>query len=140
MAKRFLAADRVQAVTDGVSDVEERSPDREKDAPENRGERQTLPFRQVPQTKSEARKDARALVLPELLEVGTGRWSWREPKMSDREQARLSRLLREGQPSSPLERAESPSVTAVSHTDSKRQRGGLGRAKCQPPKLLAGAF
>ena len=48
-----------------MTHVEEHSQDWKEVAPENRRERQTLPLRQVPQTKPETRKDSRPLVLPE---------------------------------------------------------------------------
>src|SRR5581483_1714042 len=45
----LLAADRLQAVTDGGSDGEEHSQDQKAGASEDRREGQTLPLRQVPQ-------------------------------------------------------------------------------------------
>jgi len=53
-------------VTDGDSDGKEDSQDRKKGASENRLERQTLPLRQVPQTKPETCKNSGPLVLSEL--------------------------------------------------------------------------
>jgi hypothetical protein len=57
-------------VTDGGSDDEEHSQDRKAGASEDRSEGQTLPLRQVPQTKPETCNNARPLVLPELLTFG----------------------------------------------------------------------
>jgi hypothetical protein len=56
----------------GGCDGEEHFQDRQADSPENRREGQTLPLRQVPQTKPETCQNSRFLVLPELLEGGSG--------------------------------------------------------------------
>jgi hypothetical protein len=47
-------------------DAEELSQDWKKGSPENRRQRQTIPLRQMPKTKSEACKNACSVVLPEL--------------------------------------------------------------------------
>ena len=46
------------------------SQDRQEITAQNRREGQTLPLRQVPQTKPETCNNARPLVLPELLTFG----------------------------------------------------------------------
>ena len=57
----------------GGCDGEEHSQDRQADPSENRREGQTLPLRQVPESRPETCEDSRPLVLPELLEGGTGK-------------------------------------------------------------------
>ena len=57
----------------GGSDGEEHLQERKANPTENRREGQTLPLRQVPQTKPETCENPSPLVLPELLEGGTGK-------------------------------------------------------------------
>src|SRR5262249_20032429 len=59
---------RWQAETVGGPDGEERPPHGEKRPPQDGGEGQALPLRQVPQAEPEARAHPRPLVLPELPE------------------------------------------------------------------------
>jgi hypothetical protein len=57
-----------------VDDGKEPFQDRQEDTPENHGKGQTLPLRQVPEAKPEARQDAGPVVLPQMLqpEYGSG--------------------------------------------------------------------
>ena len=63
-------------------DGEELSQDRKKGAPENRSEGQALPLRHMPQTKPEACKNARSVVLPSMPAPRCGRWTRRRKQMT----------------------------------------------------------